>query len=128
VALRASLSARELPATFDAGRSKNFEVIVRNVGGETWPSVGDALGDGAVSLRARWLRPEDSHVAGEGGAARIPYDMEPGDTAGLGLNVSAPAAPGDYILELDVVQDGSTRPGARPRPALRARVKVSPPG
>ncbi|MFL6254544.1 MAG: hypothetical protein ACJ74T_05955, partial [Pyrinomonadaceae bacterium] len=57
-------------------------------------------------------------------AARIPYDMEPGDTAGLRLEVCAPNTPGEYVLELNMVQEGVVR-GSKP---LRAQVKVLPPG
>jgi 4-amino-4-deoxy-L-arabinose transferase-like glycosyltransferase len=127
-AFRALLSSRELPATLASGRRQGFEVIVRNVGGETWPAVGDAAGRYAVSLRARWLGPDGAPAAGAGAAARIPYDMEPGDAAGVRLEVFAPDAPGEYVLELDVVQEGAAAHGARGSRALRASVKVTPPG
>jgi hypothetical protein len=127
-AFRPLLSSRELPASLGAGARRGFEVIVRNVGGETWPAVGDAEGRGAVSLRARWLRPDGGTADGAGARARIPYDMEPGDTAGIRLEVAAPDAPGDYVLELDVVQEGASRPGTRGPGATRAAVKVLPPG
>jgi hypothetical protein len=54
--------------------------------------------------------------------------MEPGDTAGLTLTVAAPDAPGEYVLELDVVQEGAARSGARGSKTLTAPVKVLPPG
>ncbi len=131
-ALSARLSSRELPSSLNAGRSLSFEVIVRNVGSETWPAVGDAAGRDAVSLRARWLRPDGSAVR-EGhwvqeSTAPTPYDMEPGDTAGLRVVTSAPGEPGEYVLELNVVQDGSAPDGARGSNALKATVKVLPPG
>ena len=129
-ALGALLSARELPSSLAAGQSLSFEVIVRNVGGETWPAVGDAAGRHAVSLRALWLRPDGSAVR-EGhwfkeGATRVPFDMEPGDTAGLKVEVSAPEAPGDYVLELSVVQEGVAPASGRGAEPLRAAVKVAP--
>jgi 4-amino-4-deoxy-L-arabinose transferase-like glycosyltransferase len=127
-AFRALLSSRELPATLTVGGRQGFEVIVRNVGGETWPAVGDAAGRRAVSLRARWLKTDGTPAEDEGAAARIPYDMEPGDTAGVRVEVSAPDAPGDYVLELDVVQDGSARPRARGSGASKSPVKILPPG
>ncbi|HWS87514.1 MAG TPA: hypothetical protein VN282_11150 [Pyrinomonadaceae bacterium] len=125
-AVSASLSARDLPASLSAGRGLSFEVIVRNVGAETWPAVGDAAGRLAVSLRARWLRPDGSAVM-EGhwlkeSAARIPFDMEPGDTAGLKVEISAPDAPGDYVLELAVSQEGVAGSGAG---RSQTRVKVT---
>ncbi|MBV9924551.1 MAG: hypothetical protein JOZ96_05865 [Acidobacteria bacterium] len=124
--LRAQLTSRELPGALKAGDRSSFEVIVRNVGGETWPAVADTSGLYAVSLRARWSRADGAPLDQEESAARIPFDMEPGDTAGLKLEVTAPAAPGEYVLELFVVQEGvapSHAPGAEP---LRATVKVSP--
>jgi hypothetical protein len=120
--LRAQLVSRELPTARSAGGRQSFEVIVRNVGGETWPAVADANGRYAVSLRARWLRTDDVPVNNKEYVARIPFDMEPGDTAGLKLEVSAPDAPGEYVLELFVVQEGVAR-GAGP---LRTKVEVSP--
>jgi hypothetical protein len=46
--------------------------------------------------------------------------MEPGDTAGLRLKVMAPEAPGEYLLELYVAQEGLTRaPAARSEGARR---------
>ncbi|MBV8856508.1 MAG: hypothetical protein JOZ02_06085 [Acidobacteria bacterium] len=122
--LRAQLSARELPVSLNAGDGRGFEVIVRNVGGETWPAVGDAAGRYAVSLRARWLSVEGGPVDSREAAARLPFDMEPGDTAGLRLEVTAPDAPGEYLLELYVAQEGLKGVGAG---ALRMRVQVTPP-
>jgi len=88
--------------------------------------VSDAAGRYAVSLRARWLRDDGTPVNHREAAARIPFDMEPGDTAGLRLEVSAPDAPGEYVLELFVVQEGVAPSGSGGADALRAAVKVSP--
>jgi 4-amino-4-deoxy-L-arabinose transferase-like glycosyltransferase len=117
---RALLSSRELPAVISVNGRLRFEVIVRNVGGATWPSVGDEAGRGAVSLRARWLE-----QGGAEASARIPFDVEPGDTAGLTLELVAPAEPGDYTLELDMAQEGFARFAALGSKPLRARVRVS---
>jgi hypothetical protein len=121
--LRAQLVSRELPTSVNAGGRQGFEVIVRNVGGETWPAVPDASGRYAVRLRARWSKSDGATFNDKEAAARIPFDMEPGDTAGLRLEVSAPDAPGEYVLELFVVQEGVAPHGAKP---LRAAVKVLP--
>lgn len=122
----ALLTSRELPASVVAGSKQSFEVIVRNVGNETWPAVGDEAGRYAVSLRARWLRADGMPAGDREAAARIPYDMEPGDTAGLRLEVSAPAASGEYVLELFVVQEGIAPSAARGPKPLSVQVKVLP--
>jgi 4-amino-4-deoxy-L-arabinose transferase-like glycosyltransferase len=124
-AMRASLSCANVPAAIVAGGREKLDVLVRNTGGAEWPAVGDAEGRNAVRLRDRWLKTDGSIVTDEDAAARIPFDMEPGDTAGLALNVSAPDEPGEYVLELDVVQDGVARFGARGSQTFKANVKVS---
>lgn len=125
-ALRAQLVLSELPSVASAGSRQSFEVIVRNVGGETWPAVGDADERYAVSLRARWSRTGGAPVNDQEAGARIPFDMEPGDTAGLRLTTAVPDAPGEYVLELFVVQEGVEPSAARGAEPLRAAVKVTP--
>ncbi|MDT7807126.1 MAG: hypothetical protein QOJ70_939 [Acidobacteriota bacterium] len=125
-AMRAQLNCRDLPTTFAARQSRSFEVIVRNTGTAAWPAVGDEAGRYAVALRGRWLKADGALFMEDSGAARIPFDMEPGDTAGLRLTTTAPAAPGDYVLELDMVQEGVEWFGARGSKTLRTDVKVLP--
>ena len=38
--------------------------------------------------------------------SRFPFDLEPGDTAGVQMEITAPEAPGFYFLLLDVTQIG----------------------
>jgi hypothetical protein len=89
-AMRASLSCANVPAAIVAGGREKLDVLVRNTGGAEWPAVGDAEGRNAVRLRDRWLKTDGTVLTDEDAAARIPFDMEPGDTAGLALNVYAP--------------------------------------
>jgi hypothetical protein len=124
-AARASITSRDLPRALLAGERRSLNVVVRNVGGATWPAVGEEGGRYAVTLRGRWLRDDGSTFKDDDGAARIPYDLEPGDTAGVTLQVVAPDSPGDYTLELDVVQEGVEWFGARGSKTLRAGVSVT---
>jgi hypothetical protein len=142
--MRASLECRALPSSLAAGGRRGVEVIARNVGGAAWPAVGDETGRYAVLLRQRWMKSDGSPVAvksdessvveegsaarrpSDKGAARVPFDMEPGDAAGLTLELAAPDAPGEYVLELDMVQEGFGRFGAGGSKPLRAGVKVTP--
>ena len=115
-----------MPTVIVAGGREKLDVLVRNTGGAEWPAIGDAEGRNAVRLRDRWLKADGSVLTDEDASARIPFDMEPGDTAGLALNVSAPNNPGEYVLELDVVQEGFAWFGARGSQTLRTNVKVLP--
>ena len=126
-ATRASVSSANIPATHPPRERASHHVHVANLGAAAWPAVGAVEGSGAVVLRARWMKLDGSVVNDSDAAARVPFDMEPGDTAGLSLSVSAPAEPGEYVLELDVVQEGVAWFGSRGSRTLRANVSVSPP-
>jgi hypothetical protein len=123
-AMRASVSCANIPASLDAGARARLDVLVRNTGGAEWPAVGDEEGCNSVRLRDRWLKPDGSVLTDEDASARIPFDMAPGDTAGLALTVNAPSVPGEYVLELDLVQEGVAWFGARGSQTFRANVKV----
>ena len=123
-ATRAEVSCLNMPAALAADERVRLDVLVRTTGGAEWPAVGDADGRNAVRLRDRWLKAAGSVLTDEDASARIPFDMEPGATAGLALDVRAPNEPGEYVLELDVVQEGVAWFGARGTQTFRAEVTV----
>jgi len=123
-AMRAGITCENTPKTLAAGESMKLDVLVRNKGSAEWPALGDGEGRGSVRLRNRWLKADGSVLTGESSSASFPFDMEPGDTAGLSLTVTAPSEPGEYILELDLSQEGVARFGERGSQTFRASVKV----
>jgi 4-amino-4-deoxy-L-arabinose transferase-like glycosyltransferase len=105
-AFTAHIKAENLPLTLTAGTKTIVSALVKNVSSETWPAVGESgTNRYAVGLRNRWLRPDGSVLSDQDGRSRFPYDLEPGDTAGVHLEISAPQIPGQYLMELDVVQE-----------------------
>jgi 4-amino-4-deoxy-L-arabinose transferase-like glycosyltransferase len=105
-AFEAQIHVENPPLTLTAGTKTIVSVLVKNVSSETWPAVGDSGTDRyAVGLRNRWLRSDGSVVNDQDGRSRFPYDLEPGDTAGVHLEITAPQIPGQYLMELDVVQE-----------------------
>ena len=72
-----------------------------------WPAVGSAdTNVHATTLRARWCSTDGKVLTEQYLRKRFPFDMEPGDTAGVQMEIEAPEAPGDYVLLLDVTQIG----------------------
>ena len=53
-----------------------------------------------------WHRGESDIVAWNDGRARLPGRMGPGETARLSLTICTPAEAADYLLSVDVVQEG----------------------
>jgi hypothetical protein len=128
-AFRANIQVENLPATLPAGTTTRISVLVKNVSGATWPAVGERGTDRyAVVLRNRWLRADTAVLNAEDGRSRLPYDLEPGDTAGVHLKVTTPETPGQYVLELDLVQEQIAWFGDKGSQRLKLKVSVGPRG
>lgn len=105
-AFKAHIEAENPPLTLTAGTKTIINVLVKNTSFETWPAIGqDGTNRYSVGLRNRWLRPDGSVLSDSDGRSRFPYDLEPGDTAGVQIQITAPQVPGQYVIELDVVQE-----------------------
>jgi 4-amino-4-deoxy-L-arabinose transferase-like glycosyltransferase len=123
-AFRTHIAAKDLPPTLKVGSKATLNVLVKNLGSATWPAVGEPDYHHAVVLRNRWLKSDGTLLTDQDGMSRFPYDLEPGDTAGVSLQITAPENPGEYLLELDVVQEGFASCGDRGSETLRHSLKV----
>jgi glycosyltransferase involved in cell wall biosynthesis len=79
-----------------------LRVAVRNTGAETWPHRGAH----PVTLSYHWLDTRGQVVDFEGVRALLPAPLRPGETAELLLQVEPPPRPGEYLLALDMVEEG----------------------
>lgn len=99
-----------------ATRGSRFAVGVRvtNKGDRTWIDAGHsdpkAYGAGAVRLGARWakkdaekLPPQGAGYGTERGELVLP--VNPGQSAVMAVEVTAPSEPGEYVLQLDLCQE-----------------------
>ena len=103
-------------------RTLKIPVNVTNAGRLPW----DSAGSPPILMSYHWLPASgDGFVVFEGGRTPFPSPIAPGATVALDVDVRAPAWPGDYRLEWDLVQEGrlwfSTEPGA-PRVTSHAAV------
>jgi tRNA (mo5U34)-methyltransferase len=105
----ADLKLHEAPRTARASTELTFRLQVENIGLARWPASGDACTDkGAVHLGSHLLRDTEEEVEWDYGRARLPRDLEPGDTVELELKVRLPENPGRYIVEFDMVAEHVT--------------------
>jgi len=127
-AFAAQIRVENPPLTLTAGAKTTISVLVKNVSAETWPAVGVPVTNRyAVGLRNRWLRLDGSGLTDADGRSRFPYDLEPQDTAGVHLEITAPQVPGQYVLELDVVQEEFVWFGEHGSKRFSQPVTVEPP-
>jgi hypothetical protein len=124
---RAEISTTGAPATMRAGERVALRFRVRNLGGSTWPARVNTRGMFQVNLGDRWLDADGERVVNDlDSRAALPADLPPGGEVELALNVNAPQAPGEYVLEIDLVHEGVTFFFEKGSRTLRLRVRVEP--
>ena len=121
---RAELRAVEIPARFKARSRAEVRVAVRNAGGAVWLARERGLSPLQLSAANHWLDASGNVVAGDDGRGALPRDLRPGEEAEITFAVNAPRLPGDYVLEIDVLQEGVSWFALKGSKTLRVPVKV----
>lgn len=88
----------ELPP-FSAGRFAAIEVFVRNDSSVTWPA------SARLHVGNHWRSPNDELLVLNDARALVDGDVSPGEERIVRMEVVAPGAPGEYVLEIDLVQE-----------------------
>jgi hypothetical protein len=123
---QAEILCENPPSSLATGQTVSLRFLIKNTSSAQWPSVGGDDGSGAVVLQNRWRDSAGSIVSDRDAKQRLPYDVEPGDTVGLVLRVTAPDTPGDYSLEVDLVQKQVAWFSDRGSAAWKCEIKVTP--
>jgi SAM-dependent methyltransferase len=102
--LRARITAS--PAAVTVARSTRYALTCRieNIGHATWPSASPD-GFGLVRLGAHLVPADGAPAILDHGRADLPRDLGPGASAEVRMELSAPAKPGRYRIELDMVRE-----------------------
>jgi hypothetical protein len=96
----------EVPTSWSAGDVRDVTLTVVNRGPETWPDLLHAdrmTGRGAVRLTWCWRDAPRSPCRQE--RTELPSPLGPGQAADVTVSVKAPAAPGRYLLEIELVEE-----------------------
>jgi hypothetical protein len=117
---KATITLPEPPVSLQPGQKLQLKVKVKNVSDVVWPAHGRAA-DGffQVNLGNNWydernVRIEKNPYVRSG----LPHDLQPNEEVEIPLNITAPSNPGQYTLQIDLVQEmvawfsekGSTAP------------------
>ncbi|HEX7313221.1 MAG TPA: hypothetical protein VF297_04845 [Pyrinomonadaceae bacterium] len=121
---RAELRAVEIPARVAAKSRVEVRVAVRNAGGAVWLARERGLSPRQLSAANHWLDASGTVVAGDDGRGALPRDLRPGEETEITFAVNAPQRPGDYLLEIDVLQEGVSWFALKGSKTLRVAVKV----
>ena len=104
-AFKAHITVREPRVVIEAGTQYSIRATVRNDGDVTWPSLSTRDGRYRIHLANHWLDENGRLILNDDGRKQLPADLHPGEEVALDLTVSSPSRPGQYILELDLVQE-----------------------
>jgi hypothetical protein len=98
-------------------------VRVKNISPATWLARERGGSPRQVSLGNHWLDPSGKTVINDDGRSALLRDLRSGESVELPLAVSAPA-PGNYILEIDLLQEGVTWFGLAGSQTVKIPVEV----
>ena len=122
---RARLTLADPPGSLPAGSEAVVRVGVENLADEPWPTFGMAAARHPIRVGNHWLDEEGRRVVHDDGRAFLPPgELAPGDHVDLPLEVRAPEAPGRYVLEVDLVQEGVSWFVDRGSESARAPVRI----
>ena len=98
---------------------------MKNVSLTVWPSRGQPDGSLLINVADAWFRNDGkSLVTNTDGRAGLLLDLWPGKAADIRLQITAPVQAGEYILEIDLVQEGVAWFKDKGSQTWRGRVKV----
>jgi 4-amino-4-deoxy-L-arabinose transferase-like glycosyltransferase len=121
---RASVRLADTPPVLRAGRPAAMRAFVRNDGPALWRARERDGEPYQLSLGNHWLDPQGRVLSNDDGRTQLPRDLAPGEEVELTIHVNAPNAPGDYLLELDMLQEGVSWFALRGSPTARVPVHV----
>jgi 4-amino-4-deoxy-L-arabinose transferase-like glycosyltransferase len=121
---RAAISVISAPNVLPAGQQASLRVLVKNDSNVRWLARERSGGRYQVSLGNHWLDSRGNVIISDDGRAAVLNDLKPGEQVELNLTVNAPKTPGDYLLELDMLQEGVSWFALKGSPALRLPVRI----
>jgi hypothetical protein len=124
-AYKAELSLPEPLTTMKAGEKRTIKVKVKNASDVLWIVYGTA--DSVkyrVAVGNSWLDSKGQVITRMDGRYGLPANLGPGREVEVPLLITAPAQPGDYILELDMVQEAVVWFKDKGSQPLKVNVKV----
>jgi hypothetical protein len=116
--------AMNAPRTLTAGESLDLRVTVKNISGVIWPARGDSSGKYQIRLGNHWVDSNGRTAILNDGRTALPHDLSPGGSVDLMLRITAPQTPGEYTLELDMVQEHVTWFADQDSPTMRVKITV----
>ena len=119
----AGISMLECPQSLAPSEVAIVRVAITNLGSAVWQH--DIPAGRHITVANHWLSPSGGVVIADDGRARLMTTMAPGNRAEIELGVRAPDTVGEYLLEIDLVQERICWFAERGSSTAKARVSVA---
>lgn len=129
-AFKAQITLPDPPAKLRAGEKATVNVRVRNASDVQWFARGAVVNTNPgnrfyIAAGDRWLKADgQTLVTDMDGRYGIAHDLKPGEEEEVPLQVTAPKEPGEYVLEVDMVQEAVSWFSDKGSPTAKAKVTV----
>lgn len=126
---KAQITFADAPPKLRAGQKETITVKVKNASNVVWWQRGGETNDRPdnkfyIAVGNRWLDKDGKLTSETEGHNGIIKDLKPGEEIEMPLQITAPKQPGEYILDLDMVQEGVAWFGERGSPTTKVKVTV----
>jgi hypothetical protein len=126
---KAQITLPDPPTKLRTGQKETITVKVKNTSDVTWWQRGGETNDRPdnqfyIAVGNRWLDKDGKRTTEMEGHNGIPKDLKPGEETDVALLITAPKQPGEYTIELDMVQEGVSWFGDKGSPTTKAKVTV----
>jgi hypothetical protein len=126
---KAQITLPDPPAQLRAGQKEVITVKVKNASDVVWYAVGGEKNDRPdnkfyIAVGNRWLDKDGKPTTETEGHNGMTRDLKPGEETETTLQITAPKQPGEYLLSLDMVQEGVAWFNEKGSPTTKAKVTV----
>ena len=121
---RATLTPLRLPGALRPGEVFTIRVQVSNDGDTAWPTSDRGNIRYQIRLGNRWFDASGTTLIDDDARAPLYHTLYPAERTDISLSITAPAQPGDYLLDIDLVQEGVAWFGSQGNAPIRIPVRV----
>ena len=122
--LHAEIRPIASPQNLRTGEAAILHVIVKNTSAVPWPARERSAAPYQISVGNHWLDLEGKPVVNDDGRGALTRDLKPGEEAEIFFNINAPHHAGNYLLEIDMLQEDVSWFGLKGSPTVRVPIAV----
>ena len=129
-AFKAQLSLVDPPSRMRPGEKQTVQVKVKNASDQPWFARGGEVNKNPdnrffLAVGNRWLKSDEKTlVTNMDGRYGLQKDLKPGEEEQVSLQITAPKDPGEYTLEVDVLQEQVAWFSDKGSPTAKAKITV----